>query len=119
MLEQEEKLKLQLAELEEKLLVTLGRSQGNILENAEVLSSLRELKHSSATIGQSLKESLQLQSSLDKERSGYRELAAYASRLYFAIRDLAKVNPCYQFSIPAFMQIYLRNLNSKKVIFIL
>ena len=33
MLEQEEQLKLQLAQLEEKLLQTLGNSQGNILEN--------------------------------------------------------------------------------------
>jgi dynein heavy chain 2 len=34
LLEQEEQLKLQLAQLEEKLLQTLGNSTGNILENS-------------------------------------------------------------------------------------
>jgi hypothetical protein len=34
LLEQEEQLKLQLAQLEEKLLQTLGNSKGNILENS-------------------------------------------------------------------------------------
>ncbi len=82
----------------------------------EVLSSLKQLKQSSATIGQSLKESLELQSSLQKERSTYNELAKFGSRLFFTIRELARMNPCYQFSVSAFMQIFLKNLDSKNVI---
>ncbi|KAI9564905.1 hypothetical protein GHT06_008646 [Daphnia sinensis] len=115
LLEQEEQLKLQLAQLEEKLLQTLGNSRGNILENTDVLTSLRQLKQSSATIGQSLKESLALQYSLEKERSTYNELAQFASRLFFAIRELSKLNHCYQFSVQAFMQIFLKNLDSKNI----
>ena len=79
------------------------------------MTSLRQLKQSSATIGQSLKESLELQSSLEKERSTYNELAQFGSRLFFAIKELAKLNPCYQFSVPAFMNIFLKNLDSKNV----
>jgi len=39
LLEQEEQLKLQLTQLEEKLLLVLGNSQGNILENQVSFSS--------------------------------------------------------------------------------
>lgn len=81
-----------------------------------MLTSLRQLKQSSATIGQSLKESLALQYSLEKERSTYNELAQFASRLFFAIRELSKLNHCYQFSVQAFMQIFLKNLDSKNVV---
>lgn len=140
-MKQEEELKLQLAELEEKLLNILGSSQGNILENQvrrtynylvlyvpviltpywyciskDVLASLKQLKQSSSTISLSLKESLELQLCLEKERVAYKELSQFASRLYFAIQKLSKLNPCYQFSVSSFMQIYLRNLSVKRVL---
>ena len=80
-----------------------------------MLNSLRQLKQSSATISSSLKESLELQSALEKEHSTYDELAQYGSRLFFAIRDLDQLNPCYQFSVTEFLRVYLRNLDSKQV----
>jgi dynein heavy chain 2 len=76
---------------------------------------LRQLKQSSATIGKSLRESLELQYSLEKERSTYNELAQFGSRLFFAIQELSKLNVCYQFSVQAFMHIFLKNLDSKNV----
>lgn len=77
-----------------------------------MISSLKQLKHSSSTIEKSLKESLELQLLLELERSSYKEIAQYGSRLYFAIHDLAKLNHCYRFSVPAFLQIYSKNLSS-------
>ena len=56
-----------------------------------------------------------MQYSLEKERSTYNELAQFGSRLFFAIRELSKLNICYQFSVQAFMQIFLKNLDSKNV----
>ena len=66
LLKQEEELKIQLAKLEESLLQELASAKGNILENKELLESLNKTKHSSMTISESLKESLQLQISLDQ-----------------------------------------------------
>jgi hypothetical protein len=35
--------------------------------------------------------------------------------LFFAIQELSKLNVCYQFSVQAFMHIFLKNLDSKNV----
>lgn len=47
-------------------LQTLATSQGNILENKDLIESLNQTKASSALIQESLKESHRLQSFLDK-----------------------------------------------------
>lgn len=47
-------------------LQTLATSQGNILENKDLIESLNQTKASSALIQESLAESHRLQSSLDK-----------------------------------------------------
>lgn len=48
------------------LLQTLATSQGNILENKDLIESLNQTKASSALIQESLKESYKLQVSLDQ-----------------------------------------------------
>jgi dynein heavy chain 2 len=53
-LQQEEELKLQLAELEKSLLDSLASSKGNILENLELISNLNETKIRSIEIKNSL-----------------------------------------------------------------
>ncbi|OXB57863.1 hypothetical protein ASZ78_016437 [Callipepla squamata] len=69
LLQQEEDKKIQLAKLEETLLETLATSQGNILENKDLIDSLNQTKASSALIQESLAESHRLQSSLDQDSS--------------------------------------------------
>jgi dynein heavy chain 2 len=76
-----------------------------------MISNLKQLKQSTITIEKSLKESLELQLSLETERSTYNDIARYGSRLYFAINDLAKLNHCYRFSVPAFLRVYSKNLH--------
>lgn len=61
LLENEEKLKIQLADLEKTLLEELASSQGNILENKVLIESLNQTKIKSNTIAKSLHESTQLQ----------------------------------------------------------
>lgn len=89
----EEELKLQLAEVEETLLQELANSQGNILENKALLDSLTETQAKSGTISDALTESMELQSALDKDRHAYLPLALAASQMYFVVEDLGKINP--------------------------
>ena len=44
LLEEEERLKIQLADFEKKLLTALGSSTGNILENKPLIASLEQTK---------------------------------------------------------------------------
>ncbi|XP_022103094.1 cytoplasmic dynein 2 heavy chain 1-like isoform X1 [Acanthaster planci] len=113
LLKQEEDLKIQLAELEESLLETLAKSEGNILENKALLESLNKTKESSQTISNSLEESVNLQASLDQERSAYLPLAENGSTLFFVISDLAKLNNMYRFSLGAFLRLFLRALEGR------
>uniref|UniRef100_A0AAY4D7R2 Dynein heavy chain ATP-binding dynein motor region domain-containing protein n=1 Tax=Denticeps clupeoides TaxID=299321 RepID=A0AAY4D7R2_9TELE len=114
LLQQEEDKKIQLAQLEETLLETLATAQGNILENKDLIESLNQTKASSALIQESLTESHRLQASLDKERDAYLPLAESASKMYFVITDLSKINNMYRFSLASFLRIFQRALQSKK-----
>ncbi|PIO26472.1 hypothetical protein AB205_0144010, partial [Aquarana catesbeiana] len=114
LLQQEEDKKIQLAKLEGSLLETLATSQGNILENKELINSLNQTKASSALIQESLSESNRLQVSLDQERNAYLPLAESASKMYFIICDLSKINNMYRFSLAAFLRLFQRTLLSKQ-----
>uniref|UniRef100_A0A3Q1J7D9 Cytoplasmic dynein 2 heavy chain 1 n=1 Tax=Anabas testudineus TaxID=64144 RepID=A0A3Q1J7D9_ANATE len=110
LLQQEEDKKIQLAQLEESLLETLATAQGNILENRELIDSLNQTKASSALIQESLLESHRLQASLDQERDAYLPLAESASKMYFVITDLSKINNMYRFSLASFLRLFQRAL---------
>uniref|UniRef100_A0A3P8WNV8 Cytoplasmic dynein 2 heavy chain 1 n=1 Tax=Cynoglossus semilaevis TaxID=244447 RepID=A0A3P8WNV8_CYNSE len=114
LLQQEEDKKIQLAQLEESLLETLATAQGNILENRELIDSLNQTKASSALIQESLLESHRLQASLDQERDAYLPLAESASKMYFVITDLSRINNMYRFSLAAFLRLFQRALQAKK-----
>uniref|UniRef100_A0A5K4FDN9 Cytoplasmic dynein 2 heavy chain 1 n=1 Tax=Schistosoma mansoni TaxID=6183 RepID=A0A5K4FDN9_SCHMA len=102
----EEEMKMELAKLENDLLEELSNAHGNILENKELLSSLNKTKQSSLVVTNSLEESLRLQAELNKERNVFYPLAETSSRLYFALKDLMKINHMYQFSLNSFLYLY-------------
>uniref|UniRef100_A0A8D0H431 Cytoplasmic dynein 2 heavy chain 1 n=1 Tax=Sphenodon punctatus TaxID=8508 RepID=A0A8D0H431_SPHPU len=114
LLQQEEDKKIQLAKLEESLLETLATSQGNILENKELIDSLNQTKASSALIQESLSEFHRLQVFLDQERDAYLPLAESASKMYFIISDLSKINNMYRFSLAAFLRLFQRALKGEQ-----
>nr|CAD7430089.1 unnamed protein product [Timema monikensis] len=113
LLRQEEELKLKVDQLQEVVLQELATAQGDILQNKELLSSLNEAKSSSAAIYSSLSESSRLQAELRQECDVYRPLAECSSQLFFAIRDLHKVNNMYQFSSSAFIRLFNKALSTE------
>ena len=106
LLKQEEDLKLQLTSLEKMLLQTLATSQGNILENKELLESLNEAKVKSNTISESLDESTRLQKSLDEQRRMYLPVAMRGSLMFFLLQDLSTINHMYRFSLSTFLKLF-------------
>lgn len=57
LLEEEERLKIQLSEFEKKLLESLGSSTGNILENKPLIATLEQTKQQASQIEKALTES--------------------------------------------------------------
>jgi len=113
LLKQEEDLKLQLTSLEKMLLQTLATSQGNILENKELLESLNETKIKSNTISESLDESTRLQKSLDEQRRMYLPVAMRGSLMFFLLQDLSTINHMYRFSLSTFLKLFDGSLARK------
>ena len=112
LLKVEEEHKIQITKLEDYLLEQLASSTGNILENKDLLASLNETKDKSASIASSLKESIILQEKLEKEGNMYLPVAKFASKLYFTICDLSKLNNMYRISLASFLRLFQKTLKS-------
>ncbi|KAJ1640034.1 dynein heavy chain and region D6 of dynein motor-domain-containing protein [Pavlovales sp. CCMP2436] len=106
----EEELKVHLEDLERLLLNELATSTGNILENKALLESLNETKAKSNTISEKLKQSTELQVSLDRQRDVYRPVAVIGSAVFFALVDLRRLSHMYQFSLPGFLRLFKASL---------
>ncbi|XJO78526.1 hypothetical protein BDV3_002952 [Batrachochytrium dendrobatidis] len=113
LLKKEEELKVQLSNLEDQLLKALASSEGNILENTVLLTSLNETKEKSNIIAKSLKESQKLQESLDSERDKFAPVSTFGSSLFFVISDMQKINTMYRFSLSSFLRIFEKALKSE------
>lgn len=85
LLKKEEALHLQLVDFENQLLEDLASSQGNILENTQLIQSLEATKAKSTKIQEALIQSRELQHALDEKREVYRMVAEYGSKLFFAL----------------------------------
>ena len=115
LLASEDKLKIQLSELEKQLLNELADSEGNVLENKALIESLNKTKTQSSEIAQSLATSKEIQADLDRQREVYRPIAHVGSTLFFLVAQLAAVNNMYEFSLPSFIGLFRTNLQVKDV----
>jgi hypothetical protein len=98
--------KRQLVELEDKILRLLSKAEGSLLDNEELVLTLQSSKTTSLEVTQQLVVSEQTEKKIDAAREGYRPSAYRASILYFLIADLARVDPMYQFSLDAYVQLF-------------
>lgn len=113
LLEDEERLKIQLADYEKKLLTELANSTGNILENKSLIDSLNQTKEQSNNIQKSLEKSQELQEDLNKQRDVYKNFAIIGSNLFMVFGDLNKINNMYQFSLASFIKLFNRALETR------
>jgi dynein heavy chain 2 len=58
----------------------------------------------------SLKESIALQESIEREGNVYLPVATFASDLYFTISDMTKLNNLYRISLSAFIHLFQKSL---------
>ena len=74
----------------------MGEVQGRILEDEELIITLDASKVTSATVNRRMKQSKITQEEIFKARENYRVVAKRGSVLYFAIADLALIDPVLQ-----------------------
>ncbi|KXS09529.1 hypothetical protein M427DRAFT_128896 [Gonapodya prolifera JEL478] len=95
-----------LKDIEEKILKLLFNAQGNILDDEELINTLNQSKVTSAAILERVKLSEQTEKAINIAREKYRPVAIRGSVLYFAVADLAEVDPMYQFSLKYFKNMF-------------
>mmetsp|Transcript_3151 Transcript_3151/g.13662 ORF Transcript_3151/g.13662 Transcript_3151/m.13662 type:complete len:4229 (-) Transcript_3151:2367-15053(-) len=98
--------KKQLKDLEDKILRLLKESEGNILDDVDLIKTLETSKTTSTMINGRVKEAEQTEASINETREKYRPAAIRGSILYFVVADLALIGPMYQYSLNFFMKLF-------------
>jgi len=101
-------MKKELKEIEDKILFMLSNSQGNILDDEELINTLAQSKVTSNEIAAKVAEAEETEKEIDATRELYRPVAIRASLLFFCISDLALVDPMYQYSLAWFVNLFIR-----------
>lgn len=79
----------ELKDIESKILRLLNESEGNILDDEELVETLDSSKVTSNLIKQRVEEAVVLEKQIDETRQQYRSVAVRGSIIYFIIADLA------------------------------
>ncbi|XP_055488365.1 LOW QUALITY PROTEIN: dynein axonemal heavy chain 6-like [Leucoraja erinacea] len=98
--------KNQLKAIEDRILKLLFTSEGNILDNEELIKTLQESKVTSGAIKVRLEEAEATEEKINSAREKYRPVAARGSVMYFVVASLSEIDPMYQFSLKYFKQLF-------------
>jgi dynein heavy chain len=104
--------KNQLKMIEDKILKMLFESEGNILDNEELINVLNDSKNTSSAIKKRLVEAETTEMSISLAREKYRCVASRGSAMYFVVADLALVDPMYQFSLRFYTQLFNQTIET-------
>lgn len=111
--------KTQLKAIEDKILKMLFESEGNILDNEELVNTLNNSKTTSQAIARRLEEAEKTEVNISAAREKYRTVAIKGSVMYFVVADLGQIDPMYQFSLRYFTNLFnvtIENSTKSKVL---
>lgn len=91
--------KKMLLKLDAKLLLKLTESQGNLIEDTELVQVLNETKTSSKEVANVLALAEQQSEEINVKREQYRPTAIRGSVLYFSIIEMISINWMYNTSL--------------------
>nr|XP_039247972.1 dynein heavy chain 6, axonemal-like [Styela clava] len=95
-----------LRELEDKALNLLQKQQGHILDDEDLMSTLKQSKITSGEVSQRLKQAEENERRISHARSRYLPVATRGAVLQFVLADLEILNPMYQFSLSWFIKMF-------------
>jgi dynein heavy chain len=98
--------KKQLVDLENDILRLLSASKGSLLDDFELVNTLQQSKITAEAVTEQLIVAEEMERQIDTARLGYRSAAVRASIAYFVLDDMSKVDPMYQFSLDAYIDLF-------------
>lgn len=106
--------KRKLIELEDLILTSLKSSDGNLLDNHELIRSLQNSKVTSEQLKVKLALTTETEASIDQAREGYRSVAVRSALCFFVVSDLGRVDPMYQFSLKNYVDLFKKSIQDSK-----
>ncbi|ESO91629.1 hypothetical protein LOTGIDRAFT_122204, partial [Lottia gigantea] len=95
-----------LKDLEDSLLRELATSQGNMLDNVELVETLEETKTKASEVSIKLKQGAETAIDIEKLRDGYRPAAKRGAILFFVLAEMSLVNTMYQYSLASYLDVF-------------
>ena len=88
--------------------------QGSLLDDEQLVNTLHSSKITSSEVSEQLATSEQTEIKIDAAREGYRPCAQRASILFFLLNDLGRIDPMYQFSLDAYIDLFNNSIDKSK-----
>uniref|UniRef100_A0A3Q3RVK4 Dynein axonemal heavy chain 2 n=1 Tax=Mastacembelus armatus TaxID=205130 RepID=A0A3Q3RVK4_9TELE len=108
--------KKKLQELEDEILRLLNEATGSLLDDVQLVNTLQTSKVTATEVSEQLQSSEQTEINIDSAREGfaYRPSAQRASILFFILNDMSLVDPMYQFSLDAYINLFNLSIEKSK-----
>lgn len=104
-----------LKRIEDRILELLS-TEGDLLENAEVIEALDESKAKSNEIEIKQRQAEKTEAKIDASRLEYVPVAAQSSILFFCVTDLANVDPMYQYSLVWYFTLFRKAIENSRTV---
>ena len=104
-----------LVNAEDTILSSLTDSKGMILDDPQIIQTLKSSKKLSTEIGERMVTAEENKKEVEAAFKQYESIAVRGSILYFVIADLSEIDPMYQYSLSYFTKLFNQVIdNSKK-----
>ncbi|ESP04959.1 hypothetical protein LOTGIDRAFT_184938 [Lottia gigantea] len=106
--------KKKLVECEDEILRLLNETKGSLLDDEQLVNTLQTSKTTSQEVSEQLQISEQTEAKIDAAREGYRQCAQRASILFFVLNDMSRIDPMYQFSLDAYIELFILSIEKSQ-----
>ncbi|XP_042305771.1 dynein axonemal heavy chain 1 isoform X2 [Sceloporus undulatus] len=108
------KMRQELKEIEDQILYRLSSSEGNPVDDLELIKVLEASKLKAGEIQAKVKAAEQTEKDIDITRLEYVPVAVRTQILFFCVSDLSNVDPMYQYSLEWFLNIFLTGISNSE-----
>ncbi|XP_059574595.1 dynein axonemal heavy chain 2 isoform X3 [Alligator mississippiensis] len=98
--------KRRLQELEDEILRLLNEATGSLLDDLQLVTTLQSSKVTAGEVSDQLATSEATEAKIDAAREAYRPCAQRAAVLFFVLMDMGRIDPMYQFSLDAYVELF-------------
>ncbi|XP_061921125.1 dynein axonemal heavy chain 2 [Entelurus aequoreus] len=106
--------KRRLQELEDEILRLLNEASGSLLDDVQLVNTLQTSKVTASEVSEQLETSEVTEIKIDTAREAYRACAQRASILFFILNDMGRIDPMYQFSLDAYINLFNLSIEKSK-----